>query len=156
MIETSNKPLLQGLTFIPLHTFVRQNLATELRQDTGQTKYRSKETLAQRILTDDKINGFVVQFTLKNQESGLVSDVNAGFMLYNESNKKITDMFTFKNGSGNNLFNRIVGYFMKEFQLEKIEIAYDDNNEDMKQFFEIAIEKPWDPLKNVVKPSEEK
>ncbi len=154
MIEPSNKPALQDVRFISLHTFVRQNLATELRQDAGQTKYRSRETLAQRILTDDKINGYIVQFTLKNKESGEVSDVNAGFMLYNESDKKITDMFTFKNGSGNNLFNRIVGFFIKEFQLTKAEIAYDDNNVDMKQFFEIAIEKPWDPLKNIVKSAE--
>jgi hypothetical protein len=141
---------LQDVKFVPLHQFVRANLAKELRNDNATTSYHSKEALEKRIITDEKVSGFVVQFKLNNEKTGEITDINAGFVLYNED-KKITDMYTFLSGRGNFLFNRIVGFMKSEFKLDKVEVEYDDNNSGMKQFFETAIEKPWDPLKNVVK-----
>lgn len=64
----------------------------------------------------------------------------AGFVLYN-GEKKITSMFTLKDGQGIQLFNRVAGFMLKN-GWEKLEIAYDDNNQDLKPFYEKAIAAP--------------
>jgi myo-inositol-hexaphosphate 3-phosphohydrolase len=152
MLPLQNNDLrlvLIDVTFTPLADYTRGTLAADLERDVGNSMYNSKEKLAARIRTDDKINGFVIQFKFKDEASGTVTTEIAGFALYQDS--KLTDMYTFFKGKGNFLFNRITGYFKQQMGWENIEVLYDDNNRNMKEFFDKAIEKPWDPLKNVIK-----
>ncbi len=138
-----------NVSFTELKVYTRDRLHTELHNDKAGTSYKSKEDLKNRILTDEKINGFVVHFKFRDVITHAESTVAAGFALYKED--KLTDMYTFLNGRGNFLFNRITGYLLQVLNWKAIDVIYDDNNINMKEYFEKAIELPWDPNRGVLK-----
>ena len=140
-----DKPTLTDVNFITLDSYGKDKLAKALMSDQADTSYASKEQLEQRILTDEKIKGFVVQFSFGEKI------VDAGFVLYDSTCNKLTDMYTFAQGRGQFLFNRIVGYFRENMKWEKVEVIQDKNNLNVMGFFNTAIGKPWSPLKDVVK-----
>lgn len=122
------QPLFQ---FIPVDHTNRKELADALMNDTATTSYVSKAKLKERILTDEKISGFIVRQPIE----GLNEPITLGFSL-DYDKKQITDMYTFAPGRGKELFQHIVKHYMTLGW--DGEFIIDDNNKDMERFFKHA------------------
>lgn len=119
-------------TFTPIDNSNRQWLAETLMNDSAPTSYKSKEVLAERIKTDEKISGFIVRHGFEGQE-----EITCGFSLDMEEKTVISDMFTFGPGRGKELFQHILRHYLTLGWTNKFEIS--ENNADMQRFFVSAL-----------------
>ena len=126
------------LEYVPLEAFGFDKLKNVLENDSASSSY-DKPELGRKLIgcqndTDQKIQGYVIR-ELDNKESLW------GFVLFESGSKNITDMYTFEQERGNNLF-KLIGFFMQNQENWTGEFAYDDNSQKLSKWFQGAATDP--------------